>query len=222
MEYDVMRTVILIIAAVFWLPVSCCRTEFVPQEGDLVFRVAGDSDAGQAIAAATAQADSVKYEHVGIVEVRYGNVNVIEATGRGGVVRTPYNTFISDSPLVGGNSGVVVKRLDSNALDNEPELAHRAVERAASHIGEEYDWYYLPDNGRMYCSELVYVSWLDSEGNPVFDTVKMNFRDAEGNMPQYWTDLFSRLGRPVPEGKPGTNPNDMSRASVLEEVHRYF
>lgn len=33
---------------------------------------------------------------------------------------------------------------------------------------------------------------------------------------------FARLGEPVPEGLPGTNPNDMAREEILEEVHRYF
>ena len=35
-------------------------------------------------------------------------------------------------------------------------------------------------------------------------------------------NLFDQLGEQVPEGLPGTNPNDMAREELLEEVHRYF
>ena len=50
----------------------------------------------------------------------------------------------------------------------------------------------------------------------------MNFRAADGTMPAFWTELFEKLGEPIPEGVPGTNPNDMAREGVLTEVGRYF
>ena len=204
------------------MAVSCTENGFVPRNGDLVFRVAGMSGAGQAIVSATAWGDSVKYEHVGIIEVAGNEVNVIEATGRGGVVRTPFDVFLSDSPEIGGRPGVTVMRVRIASVKGGAAMADSAVVNALGHLGEEYDWYYLHGNGRMYCSELVYESWLDSLGNHVFGCVPMNFRDVDGNMLEYWTELFGKLGRPVPEGEPGTNPNGMSKSSLLEQVHRYF
>lgn len=50
----------------------------------------------------------------------------------------------------------------------------------------------------------------------------MRFRDADGNLPQFWVDLFAKLGETVPEGVPGTNPNDLSQDPQLVQVHRYF
>ena len=50
----------------------------------------------------------------------------------------------------------------------------------------------------------------------------MNFRAADGTLPQFWTELFARRGEAVPEGVPGTNPNDMAREAALEEVFRWF
>ena len=41
-------------------------------------------------------------------------------------------------------------------------------------------------------------------------------------MPEFWEELFAGLGKEVPEGEPGTNPNDMSMEPVLTLVHRYF
>ena len=93
-----------------------------------------------------------------------------------------------------------------------------AVERVLAHLGQPYDWYYLPGNGRTYCSELVEESYLYADSTRIFPAKPMRFRAADGTMPQFWTDLFHRLGASVPEGEPGTNPNDMSRFSLLHTV----
>ena len=113
-------------------------------------------------------------------------------------------------PVIGG--GVVVKRLDADYPKQE------AVERVLAHLGQPYDWYYLPGNGRTYCSELVEESYLYADSTRIFPAKPMRFRAADGTMPQFWTDLFHRLGASVPEGEPGTNPNDMSRFRLLHTV----
>ena len=69
---------------------------------------------------------------------------------------------------------------------------------------------------------LVWESYRAEDGTPLFTARPMNFRAADGTLPQFWADLFDRLGEPVPEGLPGTNPNDMAQEELLEEVHRYF
>ena len=87
-------------------------------------------------------------------------------------------------------------------------------------LGLPYDWSYLPGNGKIYCSELVYESFIDRGGKHVFTASPMNFRDSGGNLPEFWSDLFARLGEKVPEGVPGTNPNGLARESCLTEVYR--
>ena len=74
----------------------------------------------------------------------------------------------------------------------------------------------------MYCSELIYESFLRRDGSHLFTAIPMSFRDKDGNMPSFWVELFKGLGMDVPEGEPGTNPNDMSKDPVLRLVHRYF
>lgn len=191
--------------------------EFVPAEGDLLFQTAGNSVFSDAIADATASG-GITYVHVAIAAGGAQGLSpmVIEASPDYGVRTCTLSEFLENSPHIDGSPGVVVMRIGGD-YDGEA-----AVKKAMTFLGEPYDWYYMPNNGRMYCSELVYESFLDENGNPFFQSVPMNFRDSEGNMPEFWVDLYRTLGMDVPEGLPGTNPNDLSLDSRLVEVHRYF
>lgn len=192
------------------------QDKYIPHSGDLLFQTSGVSGFSSAIASATAQCDTVKYVHVGIVVFEEGKPCVIEATNKKGVTCTKWEDFMSSSPKINGNPGVVVKRLKTKIS------LEKAIMRAKSHLGEEYDWDFMPDNGMMYCSELVYESYLTDDNKHVFKARPMNFRDASGNMPEFWTELFKKRNKPIPEGVMGTNPNDMSKEDVLTEVYRFF
>lgn len=50
----------------------------------------------------------------------------------------------------------------------------------------------------------------------------MNFRDSTGQIAPYWQEHFARLGMPVPEGVPGTNPGELSKDPALVAVYSYF
>lgn len=180
------------------------------QTGDLIFEIASDNEMSNAIAEATAQSDSLKFSHVGIIMIDDNShmPSVIEATGQKGVVITPIDSFMNEA-----TSGVVVKRLE---LDFPID---RSIDRAKSYLGRGYDWWFLPDNDEIYCSELVEKSYLLDDNTPVFSTIPMNFRDKEGNMPQFWTDLFNRLGKPIPEGVAGTNPTGISKSPHLRTIY---
>ncbi len=46
----------------------------------------------------------------------------------------------------------------------------------------------------------------------------MNFKNQEGEMPAYWTWLFGQLGEPIPQGVPGTNPQQMHASPQLVHI----
>ena len=98
----------------------------------------------------------------------------------------------------------------------------QALERARERLGLPYDYSFRPDNGKLYCSELVWECYRRLDGSPRFPARPMNFRAPDGSMPAFWTELFERLGEQIPEGVPGTNPNDMARDPQLDEVGRWF
>lgn len=196
---------------------ACNKAPYEPYKGDLLFVVGEESsEFSEAITKSTAHHEMLKYDHVAIVDVVGDSACVVEASSRGGVVVTPWNEFMESAKMADGRVGVVVKRVNV-AVDVDA-----AVDAARAHLGEEYDWSFRPDNGKMYCSELVYESYIDNNGQHLFDANPMSFRDAEGNLPQFWIDLYSRLGEEVPEGVDGTNPTEMSQSLILTEVARLF
>ena len=210
----------LFLAAFVLILLTACSGGDRLRTGDLIFvgiplDYAAEAPADSmdtVIAASTGVAGGLNLIHVAIAEVKADSVWIIDATLRHGVDRHPLDTFLTDFTLKDGSLPVfIVKRAEGV----DPEAA---VGKAKTFCGQPYDLYFLPDNGAMYCSELVRESFLDAAGRPVFDNEPMNFRAADGSMPPYWEWLFGRLGTPVPQGLPGTNPQGMSASPVLKEV----
>lgn len=185
---------------------------------DLIFVVSGESAFSDAISSSTARNDSLSFVHVGIIRIGGDStVNVIEASPEKGVILTPLNEFLDSScPKIEGNPGAVIKRLEIGFP------VERTIENALQYIGQPYDWWYLPGNGKMYCSELIYESYLSDEGEHIFQAAPMNFKAPDGTYPSFWVKLYEELNQPIPQGEPGTNPNALSRDPRLMEIHRYF
>ncbi len=165
------------------------------QSGDLLF-VSDTSGMGQAVKASTGS-----YTHVALVERSGDSLFVIDATQKHGVARRPFEkTFANKMP-------VKIYRL------TVPFDTAAVIARAKALIGKSYDNAFLPDNDAYYCSELIQTAFGD-----LFESKPMNWRDKEGNLPEYWIKHFKELGMPVPEGVPGTNPTDMSRSPLLRPI----
>lgn len=198
---------------------ACTRERFVPEEGDLYFQVSGKSDFTNAIATVTGDSSQINFTHVGIAVRDKGNWAVLEATPEEGVKLTPLQKFLDASAFADGSPIVAVYRL----RDRHRVRIADAVGHARECIGRPYDEAFLPHNEALYCSELVYESYLDTLGRPVFTARPMNFRARGESQPAvYWLEYFSRLGLPVPEGVPGTNPADLAREKSLRPLFRYF
>ncbi len=158
----------------------------------------------------------IVFTHAGILIETEEGLQVLEASPEGGVRYATLDDFLARSKFFNGRPLAAVMRLrDTTGLA-------ASLERARQHLGEAYDFSYRPNNGKSYCSELIYENYLDSCGRPLFTASPMNFRAADGTMPAFWTELFARLGEPVPEGVMGTNPNDMARETCIVTVQRFY
>ena len=175
--------------------------------GDLLF--VGTSDApgsmDEAIVAATGN-----LTHVAIIDVDdAGNPWAIDATPARGVCRYPLDTLIQEN----AGAAFLVKRL------KDTTGVYLFVDNALRFLGQPYDLAFLPDNDAYYCSELVRDAYRRQDGSCLFDEKPMNFLSADGTLPAYWKELFERLNMPVPQGVPGTNPQDMSLSPLLRDVN---
>ncbi len=190
------------------------------KEGDLLF-IVGKSKSEQtgAIKRSTSQKDEVPYSHVGIVKFDKKDVYVIEATPSDGIIQTLLYEFIQKAEKRKGRPLIAVGRI-------KPEFQYivpLAVENAGDLLGRSYDYAYEEGNDAYYCSELVRFSYLDSLHNPIFPAVSMTFKNKEtGETEAYWEKHFAGLQLEIPEGKPGTNPVDMSKSPVIDIVHKYY
>ncbi len=200
------------------------------QTGDLLFQC-GTGDMTEAIATATGGRRPFNYTHVGILLAAERPAHreptecslspapadsVLEATTDGGVRIVALAEFLDRAARIDGKPATVAMRL------RDTTGVAASVARARKALGAPYDYSFRPDNGRYYCSELVCDHYLRPDGTHCFTARPMNFRAPDGTLPRYWAELFERIGEPVPEGVPGTNPNNLSREGGLYETHRWF
>ena len=187
------------------------------QSGDLLFQVGKSTMLSDAIAQVTSGKNNVNYTHVGIVSVENGNVFVIEATSPK-VRKVVIDTFLNDARKINGKPIVAVGRLKSKYYDIIPQ----AVKNAETYLGKPYDYVYSPDNDEYYCSELVYLAYKNKNGKPVFKSKKMTFCDENGKMSSAWIEHFAKHNAPIPEGRQGTNPGDLSKSKEIDIIYNYF
>lgn len=214
------RTVTLILAILlFSLPIF--GQETVWRSGDLLFvglSVGDDADhddmAGAITSATGSSKRTVNYFHVAILDVdEMGTPWIIDATLKRGVDRHPLDTFLADFKLKDGSLPQIdIMRLKHNRHGAE------YVQNALQYCGLPYDVYFLPDNQPRYCSELVRDAYVTRQGRHLFKTHPMNFKSADGSFSPYWVNLFQKIGQPIPQGVPGTNPNDMSKDCHLRII----
>jgi len=205
---------------IFTLLFCACAADFGKdfhfQTGDLIFQVGNSSALNEAITEVTWGESNIHYTHVGIVLVENDTVFVLEATPPE-VCKTPLDTFLLRSAKVAEKPVVAVGRLKQEYHETIPH----AIVFAKKLLGKPYDYIYSPDNEAYYCSELVTLAFSDSDNIPIFETVKMNFRDADGNLPTYWIEHFEKFNATIPENRPGSNPCDLSKSDKIEIVYRY-
>ncbi len=217
-----MKRMIFAVLAAGVLLAACSPAERdAVRSGDLVFvSIPEDYDLNadsmsSAIAASTSDGAAQMKIHVAILEVQGDSTWIIDATIKHGVDRHPLDTFLADFTLRDGSLPLLeVMRTDADAAQTA-----QFVENAKAYLGQPYDVHFLPDNGAMYCSELVYNAYVTSGGEHLFSEVPMNWRDESGEIPVYWQELFGLLGEEVPQGVPGTNPQEMAGESCLTRVN---
>lgn len=208
--------IVILIGFTFYVKINYFDS-YKPQEGDFLFQ---DLDCGpicDAIEAVTWGVDSAKFSHIGFVVNDEGEWKVLEAISKG-VVLTPIGEFLSRSYDEKGNPKVWVGRLDSEYDD----LVKRSLKIIPQFLGLEYDHEFIYDNGRYYCSELIYDIFKQANnGNSFFRLEPMTFKAI--NSDSYftvWEDYYQKLNLKIPQDSLGINPAGISRFNKMKIIKK--
>lgn len=170
---------------------------------DLLFVV---SQRSNAITEVTSGIDGYQIDHVGVLRKEDGKLKVVEAVYEG-VREVTFDEFLQSAPIV--LVGRPAKRFHKR----------QTISNIMNLVGRPYDFIFQSGIEEVYCSELVSECFVDRHGAKLFPPIPMSFHDASGNITPYWNDFYSRRGMDVPEGKPGTNPGELSRRENIKFIY---
>ena len=177
--------------------------------GDFIFQ---DLDCGglcDAIETVTKSYKDYRFSHIGMVYISDRDTMVIEAIGKG-VKLTPLDSFLSRTVI----------NVHGRLKKKYRHLIMGAIDFSLKKLGTAYDDEFLYDNGKYYCSELLYDAFkYANNGHPFFELEPMTFRQPGTNdFFPVWKEYYSKLGISIPEGKPGCNPGGLSRSGKIEII----
>ena len=215
---------------IFFICFTSCNSsdnnDFQLQIGDILFQDLDSSPLCDAIEIVTPGYNNNNFSHIGII-VELGdpncinpnyiyedNIRVLEAIPNK-VTTSRLDSFLNRSIDSNKKPKVIVgrlkKRYQYSILD--------AVKFLKNKIGIEYDHYFIKDNNKYYCSELIYEAF---EKDSVFRLYPMTFIDPiTNNTMNLWQEYYSKLETKIPEGEPGINPGIMSISENIKIVHTY-
>ncbi|HET8572773.1 MAG TPA: YiiX/YebB-like N1pC/P60 family cysteine hydrolase [Edaphocola sp.] len=186
------------------------RTLLINQlkSGDLIFQNLDCGSLCDAIEAVTPAYDGEHFSHVGIIYLnKEGQLMVIEAIGKG-VCLTPIQKVLQRS-----KNPCYIGRLRSS----DSGMARQVIAFALKQEGQPYDDGFIYNNGKYYCSELVYDAFkAANHQEPFFSMQPMTYKMPGSNeIFPAWKQYFSKLHLTVPEGRPGCSPGGIASSGKL-------
>lgn len=190
---------------------SC--NNFKLKEGDLLFQDLDSSPLCEAIESVTSGYNNYNISHIGFVINVNDELKVLEAIPPK-VKLTDLDTFLFRSTDSNNNPKVFVGRLDEKFKNLIPV----AVDYSLSKLEFKYDEFFLINNNKYYCSELIYESF---KNNNIFKLEKMNFKNLDGEQNEIWVKYFNELNMTIPQDMLGINPASMSKSKNINIIHFY-
>lgn len=179
------------------------------KSGDLLFQSMDCGPLCEAINEVTSGYQGRDFSHLGLVYLKNDSIYVIEAAGTE-VKITPFETFKTYT-----TEKMYVGRLKRKYRALIPE----AIAFALQQIGVPYDEEYVYNNGKYYCSELLYDAFLHANKKPFFELFPMTFKSPKSNeFFEVWAEYYKKLQMEIPEGKPGCNPGGISTSAKLKII----
>lgn len=209
-----MNKTIYVIAFVF-LITACNKPQPAIQEGDILFQNLDCGDLCNAIETVTHGIDGKSFSHCSLVIKDNDSLKVVEAIG-GNVQINTLQKFFKRSGDTNEIKNITIARVKPSYKD----LISSANNFAKQQIGKSYDDEFIMNNGKWYCSELLYEAFKQANNNNDFFTLEpMTFKDpATKAFFPAWIEYYKNINKEIPEGKPGINPGLMSRSDKLDII----
>lgn len=179
------------------------RGDYVPQVGDVLFQSLPHNELIDAIEGASKS----PYSHCGIVVKRGDAWLVLEANGPG-VREIGLDRWIRQ----GRGAGFATYRF---AAKYAPQI-DSIIGAARKFIGKPYDIHYDLDDGKIYCSELIYKAFLDATGEELGTIRKLG--DLDWKPHEAIIRKIENGGLPLERRM--ITPGDMAAAKQLQPVYR--
>ncbi len=195
---------------------SCVKKEkIIIQEGDLLFQDLDSSPLCDGIEQVTNGFNDMNFSHIGIATNINKKTYILEAFD--GVDTVDLEEFLNRSLNEKNQPKVVVGRLKKDYQN----LIPLAITHGISLIDLEYDEEFKINNGKFYCSELIYEIFLVSNNNKEFFELKPMTYKLNGETLPIWKEYFKKLNVLIPENEPGINPGGISLSPKINIIYNY-
>lgn len=201
--------------------IGCNRTtpKHELQEGDLLFQNLDCGDLCDAIETVTEGINGKDFSHCAIVVKINDTLKVVEAIGSEVQVNS-VASFFSRSSDTASIRNITIARVKQQYENLIPAATRYAIQQ----IGQPYDDEFLLNNGKWYCSELLYESYKEANNRKEFFALQpMTFKDPKTKafFPA-WINYYKELNKEIPEGLQGINPGliSLSKKIEIKEIDR--
>ena len=185
------------------------------QDGDLLFQDLNCGELCNAIEAVTEGVNGKDFSHCAIVVKINDTLKVVEAIGDKVKVNSLKNFFERS-----GDTSTIKNVTIARVKHNYEPLITKATAFAKQQIGQPYDNEFLLENGKWYCSELLYQSFKEANNQTdFFELEPMTFKDPKTKtfFPA-WVNYYKQLNTQIPEGKQGINPGLISLSDKIQII----
>lgn len=187
------------------------------QKGDIAFFIYDDKSTkndevdsfGKAVIASH---KSASVFHNAIIYGTTNRISIIHADTKGVVNESLQKVYEDEN--IDKNVKIKFFRVDKNIGEKAADCAH-------SYIGHPYNDIFannqINSQGQhsFYCSQLVEFCFNKVTTAPIFHKHPLNFRDANGNLSEYWVKYFQERGMEVPEQDIGTHPGSLYEIAII-------
>lgn len=179
------------------------------QAGDLLFVTASQTGLSGAINDATGRQGQDSYDHVGLVAGHGDSAQVLHADQEGARAQA-LDDFLQEA-------GAKQRQVAAYRLrDASDAVIQQGIATARGLLGKPYNATYVPNPDSLYCSDLIERAF---RAHAIFALQPMNFRNPQtGVIDDWWVAFYAGHGMAVPQGVPGSNPNDMARSPALHHL----